>query len=560
MRYTPHLRPGDLLEGRYRIVRMLGQGGMGAVFLAEDSRLPGKMWAVKEIAMPAGERDAFAAEARFLAECSHPGLASVVDFLPSEPGQAGFLVMEYIQGESLEDLLRRGVDFGWETVVRIALKLCGVLAYLHEGRPRPIIHRDLKPSNIMLDAQGRLKLIDFGTARHYKAASEKDTVCLGTLGFAAPEQLLGRQTDARTDLYSMGAVMYTLLNGGKILNREADWLPQKKRDAPDGLQEVIERLTAEAPGDRYKSATEAASELEPLLTNGQRSGASVWQPDGVRDSRQLNASRKGRQWIVIGSLTPGSGAGFITMALARVLNRHYLKHAVVEHPGIHPDLYQTLFGERKAPRGYTFRTEKVRYGGGRYGMDGQQEEPGWCDGATEWVPLPPHVPRGSMDWDAAHTTKLMDALEQTVVLIDVGTLWENASVMELCRQATAVYLVCGPSPVHLSRPEATQAWLQLAKLRDNGVKVQILANRSCGFRGKEEWIRSLPDHPVAEVPELPLSELLSCQWSGSLVMDKQQVLDKLDEALKPVIAPVLKASGYRKLSRFRWRFWRGRNP
>lgn len=539
----PMLRPGDWLGDRYRIIRMLGQGGMGAVFLAEDSRLPGKQWAVKEVAAKLLDRDLLADEARFLAECSHPGLASVADFLRPGNGHVCYLVMDYIRGETLEALRRRGAPLGWETVSAMALELLEVLAYLHEGRPQAIIHRDLKPSNIMLDGQGRIKLIDFGTARHYKTAADRDTVCLGTPGFAAPEQLLGRQTDARTDLYALGAVMLYLLDDG--MNSTDRDLPASERlsclSIPSRLAGFMERLLAENPESRYARAADAADDLADVLEKSGSSASPRGYP-GLQGSARESISGSGagskKPWIVVGGITEGSGAGFVSVALARVLNRRQVEHAVVEHPGIHPDLYQTLFGEQYCPRGYSFPVETIRYVGGVRDC-GHEPAPRWKDGATEWVPLPPAYHRDVTDWTREHTRQLLERTEHPLSIIDVGACWGEESVQWLCRQAAVVLLVCGPSPVHLSRPEAARVWHRLTQLREEGVRVQVIANRSCVFPGREEWLRSLPDRPAVHLPEIPTQEMLACQWTGKLAADRPKTLQVLEKALEPVVMPIL---------------------
>jgi len=211
------LNPGDILGSRYRIVRTLGAGGMGAVYLAEDSRLSNRACAVKEMrpdpsATAAEQLQAqqqFQQEAGILALLKHPNLPGVYDHF-SERGNF-YLVMEYVEGETLDHLLSSAAGFLLESLVRHwSLQLCDVLDYLHRHRP-PVIFRDLKPANIMLARDGTVKLIDFGIARIFDPRKKTDTLKMGTVGYAPPEQYAGHgQTDARSDIYALGATLHHL--------------------------------------------------------------------------------------------------------------------------------------------------------------------------------------------------------------------------------------------------------------------------------------------------------------------------------------------------------------
>ncbi|MBN1259645.1 MAG: protein kinase [Anaerolineae bacterium] len=212
---------GTLLQnGRYRISKALGGGGMGKVYLVEDTRLAGRYCAIKEMSpadIPAQDRNwaiqAFRQEAQMLANLKHPGLTNVTDFFP-EQGK-WYLVMEYVHGETLQEFVERsrGHRFPIEQALNIVFQLCDVLTYLHEQNP-PVIFRDLKPGNVMITPQGEVKLIDFGIARFFKQGRARDTINLGTPGYAAPEQYGGMgQSDPRTDIYSLGALLLELITG-----------------------------------------------------------------------------------------------------------------------------------------------------------------------------------------------------------------------------------------------------------------------------------------------------------------------------------------------------------
>jgi serine/threonine-protein kinase len=203
---------------RYVIITLLGQGGMGAVYLVMDSRLGNKKCALKEmsdsaIQDPLERQQAihsFRQEAQMLSSLSHPGLPRVTDYFSE--GNKHFLVMDYVEGRSLAELLDTNQSpFPESRVLDWGEQLCDVLGYLHSQTP-PIIYRDLKPENIIASTnRQRVRLIDFGAARTYKPKKGKDTTAIGTPGFAPPEQYGQGQTDARSDIYSLGATLHQLL-------------------------------------------------------------------------------------------------------------------------------------------------------------------------------------------------------------------------------------------------------------------------------------------------------------------------------------------------------------
>ncbi len=208
----------SVLRNRYRILEKRAQGGMAAVYRAADMHLAGKTWAVKEmsdavITNPLDRQRAVAAfqqEAQMLANLSHANLPKVTDYF-SENGRE-YLVMEYIEGQTLDEMLTAcgNRPFSEEQVLGWAFQLCDVLEYLHH---QGIIFRDLKPSNIMIDRNGSVRLIDFGIARVFKVGKMSDTTAFGTPGYAPPELYSGSQSDVRSDIYSLGATLHTLLTG-----------------------------------------------------------------------------------------------------------------------------------------------------------------------------------------------------------------------------------------------------------------------------------------------------------------------------------------------------------
>jgi serine/threonine protein kinase, bacterial len=277
---TGRLPASRVLAGRYRIVRLLARGGMGAVYLAEDLRLAGAAVAVKEMsgAFARGDTEAFARavtdferEARLLAGLRHPNLPRVSDRF-EEDGKH-FLVMEYIRGQTLREMITQaGSRLPLVQALDITVQLCDVLGYLHRQRP-PIIYRDLKPANVMIEGLGlvaeelqgnrpnlqplsansRVVLIDFGIARFYRPGATGDTAVYGSLGYAPPEQYGPGQTDARTDVYALGVLLHHMLTGHDPAAAPFA-LPSAialDPSIPPRVAAAIERATETDPGRRF---------------------------------------------------------------------------------------------------------------------------------------------------------------------------------------------------------------------------------------------------------------------------------------------------------------------
>ena len=252
---------GQVIDNKYEILKLIGQGGMSKVYLAMDKHL-NKQWAIKEIQKKARDKNneivvqSAIAEANMIKQLDHPAIVRIVDII--ETSEVIYIIEDYIEGETLNSIIENNGAQPQELVIEWAMQICEALEYLHTRKPA-IIYRDMKPANIMLKPDGNIKIIDFGIAREYKEQSLADTVSLGTKGYAAPEQFGGRgQTDARTDVYCLGVTLYHIVTGQSPCEPPYEiypirhWNPQLSA----GLEAIIEKCTQLNPDDRYQSCAE----------------------------------------------------------------------------------------------------------------------------------------------------------------------------------------------------------------------------------------------------------------------------------------------------------------
>jgi serine/threonine protein kinase/cephalosporin-C deacetylase-like acetyl esterase len=279
--YSPErYSPGEMLAGRFRIVKFIAAGGMGEVYKAEDTRLD-RMVALKflpkGLAQDRQSLDRFRREAKAASALNHRNICTVYDF--GEDSDRTFIAMEYLEGETLSSRLERG-PLSLGEALQIAIEIASALDTAHR---KGIIHRDLKPGNIMVTGTGAM-LLDFGLAKPQQAVgSDEETISMltgrvqvvGTLPYMSPEQLHGKEVDLRSDIFAFGAVLYEMLTGRRAFERQSNIdtiaaidheepkpLHEFVKDAPDELDRIIRHCVRKIPAERYASVSEIEQDLE----------------------------------------------------------------------------------------------------------------------------------------------------------------------------------------------------------------------------------------------------------------------------------------------------------
>ncbi|MDM7921155.1 MAG: protein kinase [Pyrinomonadaceae bacterium] len=277
------LAEGTILNSRYEVIRKIGGGGMGAVYLASDNNLGGVLRAVKEMIQAHIEDEQqekaindFRRESMILSTLDHPSIPTIFDYFYDEAESRFYLVMKYISGGDLSSRLRSAPEgkIDETTVTEWAIQIADVLDYLH-SQPSAIVYRDLKPSNIMVDGNsGRIMLIDFGIARSISQKEEKGVTAVGTMGYAPPELFSGN-VEPRSDIYSLGSTMFHLLTGADpqsnpLLIFDFQKNPRPRQINPrlsDQMEQILMRAVEYNADARFASAGEIRSTLEAHLKN-----------------------------------------------------------------------------------------------------------------------------------------------------------------------------------------------------------------------------------------------------------------------------------------------------
>ncbi len=323
---------GTVLSGRYRLEAKLGSGGMSTVYLASDETLDRPV-AVKVMHREMSEQEdqlqRFRQEARAVAKLTHPNVVSVID--AGEDGGYPYIVFEYVKGETLKQRIARVGALDTQEAIAYAIEVARGLSVAHA---RNMVHRDIKPQNVLIDEEGRAKLTDFGISRQLEQAGVTATGrVLGTTDYVAPEQAMGKGADPRSDIYSLGVVLYEMLIGQvpfhadsqvgvamKHVNEELPDVQRRRPEASAAVALVVERATAKNPDERYQTIAEMIDDLETALeVEAARAGSTTGEATSVLDAvppPQRKLSGRGRwSWAAILVLLLVGGGALLAVQL-----------------------------------------------------------------------------------------------------------------------------------------------------------------------------------------------------------------------------------------------------
>ncbi len=263
--------------GKYKILGILGKGGMGIVYKALDPDIEREV-AIKTIRFDTltdgTEKDdlmaRFMREARAAGKLAHPNIVTIYDV--GREKDLTYIVMQYVEGQNLQGLVYSGKKFSCQEIIELMRPICDSLDYAHENG---IVHRDIKPANIMIDKSGKPFLADFGVARIETSTMTQVGTTVGTLSYMSPEQIQGQTVDGRSDIFALGVILYELLSGKKpffgdnistivykIVHEEPQRITEVNQDLPRGYELVIKKALAKNPEDRYQTCQQLVSDLE----------------------------------------------------------------------------------------------------------------------------------------------------------------------------------------------------------------------------------------------------------------------------------------------------------
>ncbi|HEY8082341.1 MAG TPA: protein kinase [Solirubrobacterales bacterium] len=323
---------GTVLSGRYRLEAKLGSGGMSTVYLARDETLDRPV-AVKvmhrEMSEQPDQLERFRQEARAVAKLSHPNVVSVID--AGEDGGHPYIVFEYVKGETLKQRISRVGALDTQEAIAYAIEIGRGLSVAHG---RSMVHRDIKPQNVLIDDEGRAKLTDFGISRQLEQDGMTATGrVLGTTDYVAPEQAMGQEVDPRSDVYSLGVVLYEMLVGQvpfhadsqvgvamKHVNEELPDVQRRRPEASAAVALVVERSTAKNPAERYEGIDAMIDDLETALeVEAARAGSTTGEATSVLDAvpppKRKLSSRARWSWTAIIVLLLVAGGALLVVQL-----------------------------------------------------------------------------------------------------------------------------------------------------------------------------------------------------------------------------------------------------
>jgi len=529
-------QPGEIVAGRYEIVREAGRGGMSVVYEAADRKLGGKRRALKALRPETRRAEAGAsAELDVLQKIDHPRLPQVIDVILPAGGRPLMLVTDFVRGEPLAAALRReGGGMDARRAAEIAAELCEALAYLHGLNP-PVVHLDVKPSNVMLDPARGVRLIDFGISRLLGKESAGGPR-LGTPGFAAPEQAAGAPCGPAADVYAAGALLYWLLSGGRT-PKPGERRFRRLAGVPGPLLDALARMLARDPACRPGARQAAVLLRQAAGGTGESAG-----PLAAHGGADRSAGRPLPRLVAVASFSRGAGATTLAVLLAERLARRR-PTALVEMPGGEPELLAMLVGA------------------GALGPDGRPAPPPasrrhvcWLAGPSLQVhalhPDQDEPDPDSPDIRAGHAADVeasailaperfrfpeISPAEPPLIVADLSSGWIAGGCRAAAEACDLLLMIADPAVWRWTAVRRS-AWRELVRRRESaGLKSLWIANRDGGFPHRSDWLGLMPQQPAVCVPLFPPGEWTSAVWAGGPFGNGGHAFDPVVKRLGPVV-------------------------
>jgi serine/threonine-protein kinase len=464
---------------------------MGVVYVVKDHRLHGSLWVMKwqqntTVAMQ---------EANILLSLRHQAIPRLVDAFAYEGGMC--LVMDYIQGQSLlERSAREAHRMSWQCAVRYAIDVCAALAYLHAQNP-VIVFRDLKPSHILIDVHERVHLIDFGIARTYKAGHMHDTVHMGSIGFASPELRAHAQTDARTDIYALGCVLFFVLSGGQYYPLTQGNVSMHIADVPASLCETLTHMLHPEMAQRITDVRHVQWKFERLLATETPSFGSHFVSSYTSDTDEAfsdvktfvqgtHAATRSQHPFILVVCGVFSGAGATLIAHSVVYALHQAKQQAT---------YVCLAEQETEPR---------------------HARSAWLARAHREEQV------GSPSW----------------IILDAGGSWSPDACESWCTTVDGIVGVVSPDVRQLEKSSTICRWQRLHTVKK---RVFWVANRMPRRIEVPHFHAMFPNEVDVRMPEMDYEDGLTAQWSGHVLPRSRVAKKTILRVVTPLIQRWLEA-------------------
>lgn len=537
------LEIGYIFNNRYKIISVIGKGGMGVVYYAEDMRLEGKFWAIKEVENNGLDKGNFIKEAKILAKLNHAYLPKITDYYHEKDFKRSYLIMDYIEGNSLQQMIKGGQILSEIEIIKYAMQLCDVFNYLHNELPAPVIYRDLKPEHVLIDEKDNIKLIDFGISRDYFFEKKFDKAQLGTVRYAAPEQFELKDTDYRSDLYSLGALLYYLFSRGKHYYSVRKPLQHLRNDLPNIIYSIINKLLMHDPDARYQNISDVQRDFEiantyynentELLTDTTNkkefvSSSSVMiQPNLVECTSQ----------VMICSLSKRSGSTFITINLAKYISELDIVPNVVEIP-FSPYLFDYLGVEKLD---YLVKEEQNFYSVVHelYNRKSLLKERNYIAKGILWTLVDPRRPLiKEEDWDDMMMLNLLYlSRKNNISLIDVGNYIEHPAIVNAVKNVDCLIVVIDPILINIA--QNLRRLSKLCELAKEGIKIKIVLNNWTDSLPKRELLKLFDFAPIYFCPNIELSYIHRAAFNGDIMYEYTNVSNLLKGTLSEITADLI---------------------